>query len=180
MTGATGKVALAPRRCPDAVLGSVVTFDMAATGHEDVLVPMYPTSGAPTAQGVDVARRRHRAVITSFATNLGFQNSPLVTDDPTGSIGITVAGYGGATDVGWIEHYAIPGTNGAAAVGNGAWPEFHHDPQLTGQRRRHARRRIGARLLDPVRRPAGATTSSPVTAASSRSAARRSAGRRAG
>jgi outer membrane protein assembly factor BamB len=131
LTGTTGK-ALWTTPVPDAVLGSVVTFDMAATGHEDVLVPMYPTSGAPTAQGVDVLNGATGAVITSFATNLGFQNSPLVTDDPTGSIGITVAGYGGATDVGWIEHYVIPGTDGAAAVGNGAWPEFHHDPQLTG------------------------------------------------
>jgi hypothetical protein len=131
LTGATGKV-LWTTPVPDAVLGSVVTFDMAATGLEGVLVPMYPTSGAPTAQGVDVLNGATGAVITSFATNLGFQNSPLVTDDPTGSIGITVAGYGGATDVGWIEHYVIPGTDGAAAVGNGAWPEFHHDPQLTG------------------------------------------------
>jgi len=131
LTAASGAV-LWHTTVPDAVLGSVVTFDMAATGHEDVLVPTYPTSGSPDAKGVYVLNGTDGSVVTSFATNLGFQNSPLVTDDPTGNVGITVAGYGGATDVGWIEHYAIPGTNGAAAVGNGAWPEFHHDPQLTG------------------------------------------------
>ena len=108
MTGATGKV-LWTTPVPDAVLGSVVTFDMAATGHEDVLVPMYPTSGAPTAQGVDVLDGATGAVITSFATNLGFQNSPLVTDDPTGSIGITVAGYGGATTSAGSSTTSSPG-----------------------------------------------------------------------
>jgi fibronectin type 3 domain-containing protein len=62
---------------------------------------------------------------------MGFQNSPLVTDDPNGTIGVTIAGYDGANE-GVIQHYEVPGSDGALAVGPGAWPMFHHDPALSG------------------------------------------------
>ena len=66
-----------------------------------------------------------------LSPDLGFQNSPLVTADPDGHIGITVAGYDG-NDQGEIRHYEITGSDGAAAVGPTSWPMFHHDPQRTG------------------------------------------------
>ncbi|HVX22275.1 MAG TPA: hypothetical protein VHB02_13065 [Acidimicrobiales bacterium] len=131
LTAADGKV-LWQFTTPDAVIGSLVTFRASATGHQDVLVPTYPaTSGSPAA-GVYVVDGATGTAVAQFGTGHGYQNSPLVTDDPTGSIGITIAGYGGATDTGYVAHYVLPGTDGAAAVGGGAWPEFHHDPQLTG------------------------------------------------
>ena len=36
------------------------------------------------------------------------------------------------TCFGQVEHYEIPGSTGAMAVGVGAWPQFHHDAALTG------------------------------------------------
>jgi len=113
------------------VIGSVTTADLTGDGYQDLLVP--------TTLGVDIFDgRTHEevAVLNGAASThgvLGFQNSPLVTDTD-GIIGITVAGYGCPTAqcFGQVEHYTIPGSDGALAVGAGAWPEFHHDPQLTG------------------------------------------------
>ena len=31
-----------------------------------------------------------------------------------------------------VQHYEIPGSDGALAVGAGSWPMFHHDASLTG------------------------------------------------
>ncbi|MHB8219943.1 MAG: PQQ-binding-like beta-propeller repeat protein [Acidimicrobiales bacterium] len=113
------------------IIGSVTTADLTGDGGQDLLVP--------TTGGVDIFDgRTHQEVAVlngSGSTHgvLGFQNSPLVTDTG-GTVGITVAGYGCPTSAcfGQVEHYTIPGSNGALAVGAGAWPEFHHDPQLSG------------------------------------------------
>ncbi len=110
------------------VIGSVVTADLGGQGYDDILVPTIP--------GTLVLDGRTGAEIADLSPFLGLQNSPLVTDDPNGTIGITLAGYVGSSlspaGVGEIDHYEIPGSNGAAAVGGAAWPMFHHDPQLTG------------------------------------------------
>jgi hypothetical protein len=105
------------------VIGSVVAADLSGQGYQDLLVP--------TVHGVEVLDGRTGAEIAVLGNLLGFQNSPLVTDDPNGTVGITIAGYNGANQ-GIIQHYEIPGSNGATAVGPGAWPMFHHDPQLSG------------------------------------------------
>jgi hypothetical protein len=105
------------------VIGSVVTADLSGAGYQDVLVP--------TTHGVEVFDGRSGAEVTVLGKDLGFQGSPLVTDDPNGEVGITIAGYNGANE-GAIEHFEIPGSNGLVAVSSGSWPMFHHDPQLTG------------------------------------------------
>jgi hypothetical protein len=112
------------------VIGSVTTADLSGAGFQDVLVP--------TTAGVEILDGRSGQEVatlnaTSGVTNgvVGFQNSPLVTDDPGGDIGITVAGYTGLNQ-GVIEHYEIPGSDGATVDESGSWPMFHHDPQLTG------------------------------------------------
>ncbi len=130
LTGATGGIEWSAPTT-GAVIGSVTTADLTGQGYQDLLVP--------TTRGVDIFDgRSHTPVAVLNGTTspdgvLGFQNSPLVTDDPNGTVGITVAGYGGPDGgSGYIEHYEIPGSDGAAAVAAGSWPEFHHDPQLTG------------------------------------------------
>lgn len=105
------------------VLGSVVTADLTGNGYQDILVP--------TTQGVEVLDGMNGIEVGLLGKGLGFQNSPLVTEDPDGATGITVAGYDGDNE-GVIEHYEIQGSNGAEAVGTGSWPMFHHDPQLSG------------------------------------------------
>ena len=101
----------------------------ATPGYDDVIVPTIARHTGPRR-----ADREPRSP-TSAPTS-GLQNSPLVTDDPNGDIGITLAGYTSstlsATVVGEIDHYEISGSDGAAAVSGSAWPMFHHDPQLTG------------------------------------------------
>ena len=69
------------------------------------------------------------------AANLSMSNSPLVVPDPSGDgVDVVVAGtyYGGNGDntQGFIAVYQV--TGGPNSVGTGAWPQFHHDPQLTG------------------------------------------------
>jgi hypothetical protein len=111
------------------VIGSVVTADLTGGGYNDVLVP--------TIAGTRIFDGRSGTEIADLSPTLGLQNSPLVTQDPNGTIGITLAGYVasaglGSAAVGQIDHYEIGGSNGGAAVGGSAWPMFHHDPQLTG------------------------------------------------
>jgi outer membrane protein assembly factor BamB len=103
------------------VIGSVVTADL-GSGYQDVL--------APTTNGVVILDGRTGSIITTLQRQTGFQNSPLVTDDPNGTIGITIAGY--QADGSIIFHYEIAGSNGADVNEAGSWPQFHHDPQLTG------------------------------------------------
>lgn len=104
------------------VIGSVVTADLTGGGYQDLIVP--------TTFGTDILDGRTGALITQLTTN-GYQNAPLVTDDPNGTVGITIAGYNGDNE-GVVYHYEIPGSNGAEAVAAGSWPMFHHDPQLSG------------------------------------------------
>ena len=108
------------------VIGSVVTADLRGTGHNDVIVP--------TISGTDVFDGRTGTQIATLSPFLGLQNAPLITADPNGTTGITLAGYiGGAPGgIGQIDHYEIPAAVGTPAIGSASWPMFHHDPQLTG------------------------------------------------
>jgi hypothetical protein len=107
----------------DRVIGSVVTADLTGEGYHDVLLP--------TVHGVEVLDGRTGAEVTVLEPGAGFQNAPLVTDDPNGQIGITLAGYNG-NNQGVIYHYQLPSSNGAEAVGSGSWPSFHLKPALDG------------------------------------------------
>jgi hypothetical protein len=104
------------------VIGSVVTANL-GSGYDDVIVP--------TAHGADILDGRTGDLETVLAPNEGLQNSPLVTDDPNGEIGITLAGYNGH-DQGQVEHWVLTGSSGANVDEPGSWPMFHHDPQLSG------------------------------------------------
>ena len=110
------------------IIGSVVTADLSGSGYDDVI--------APTIGGTRIFDGRSGTEIADLSPSLGLQNAPLVTDDPNGTIGITLAGYTASLSspngVGEIDHYEIGGSNGAEAVSGAAWPMFHHDPQLTG------------------------------------------------
>lgn len=104
------------------VIGSPVTTDLSGAGYQDILVP--------TTHGVYVLDGRNGYQLGILGPGLGFQNSPLVSGDPNGRIGITIAGYNGANE-GVIQHYEIAGDL-PLAIGQGTWPMFHLDPQLTG------------------------------------------------
>ena len=107
------------------VIGSTVSADLTGGGYQDAIVP--------TTAGVQIFDGKSGALVTTLGQSAGlaFQNSPLVTDDPNGSIGLTIAGYN-SSNQGVIQHYEVSRSNGAAATEAGAWPMFHHDPQLTG------------------------------------------------
>ena len=107
------------------VIGSVVTADLTGAGYQDVLVP--------TTEGLQILDGRSGQIVATLATTTGLQNSPLVTDDADGNIGITIAGYDtSAGDQGIDEHFEVTRSNGSAVNEGRAWPMFHHDPQLTG------------------------------------------------
>ena len=110
------------------VFGSPVTADLTGGGYQDVIVP--------TSNGIDVFDGRSGTQVATLGTGYGFQSSPLVTDDPNGHIGITGAGYAynGSALVGAIIHWEIDNNSGSGSsvYEHGAWPQFHHDPQLTG------------------------------------------------
>ncbi len=107
------------------VIGSPVSADLTGGGYQDAIVP--------TTVGVQIFDGKSGALVTTLGQSAGlaFQNSPLVTDDPNGSLGLTIAGYN-SSNQGVIEHYEVSRSNGAVADEAGAWPMFHHDSQLTG------------------------------------------------
>jgi hypothetical protein len=124
-----------------AVIGSVTTADLAGNGTQDVIVPT--TGGLEILDGATGTKVAHVDDGSSSGGEcagcvFGFQNAPLVTADPDGHIGITVAGYfaiAGSTngDVqGMVQHFSVTGSNGARVGGSRGWPQFHHDPSLTG------------------------------------------------
>ena len=63
--------------------------------------------------------------VATLGAGISYQNSPLVTDDANGEVGIT--GAGGSV----VTHWEIANSAGSNANEAGAWPQFHHDPQLT-------------------------------------------------
>ncbi len=105
------------------VVGSVVTADF-GNGYQDVV--------APTTDGVVLLDGKSGTVVETVLRTMamGFQNSPLITHDPNGTIGLTVAGYQGQSSV--VTHFEVAGSNGGLVNETGAWPQFHHDAQLTG------------------------------------------------
>ena len=108
------------------IMGSPVTADLTGNGYQDVIVP--------TTAGIDIFDGRSGAQVATLASTHGYQSSPLVTDDADGKIGITGAGYlyNGSALVGVVDHWEVTGGTGASVYEKGAWPQFHHDPQLTG------------------------------------------------
>jgi hypothetical protein len=124
-----------------AVIGSVTTADLSGGGYQDVIVAT--TAGLEILDGKTGAELVH---VDDGSGNggvaagqvFGFQNAPLVTDDPGGAIGITVAGYFAVPDSpdhdvqGMVQHFTVDGSNGALVTEAGGWPQFHHDPQLSG------------------------------------------------
>jgi hypothetical protein len=127
LDGATGAT-LWSTAVPERVIGSATTADLFDQGYDDVLVP--------TIDGLFILDGRTGSIVTELDGpgdgDLGLQNSPLVTDDPNGTVGITLAGYIGSNLSGRVDHFEISDSNASEAVGPGSWPMFHHDPQLTG------------------------------------------------
>ncbi len=110
---------------PQAIIGSVTSADFTGAGYQDVVVP--------TINGVYILDGRTGATVATLAVGIAEQNSPLITQDANGTIGITVAGYNGANNgTPVVEHFEVAGSNGSLANESGAWPMFHHDAQLTG------------------------------------------------
>jgi PQQ-like domain len=104
------------------VIGGVVTANLGA-GYQDVIVAA--TGGAEVLDG------RTGKLLAVLERGVGLQNYALVTADPNGAIGVTLAGYN-AHDVGTVEHFELAGSQSSLVDVAGSWPMFHHDPQLTG------------------------------------------------
>ena len=112
-----------PVTTPGRVIGGVTTADLTGRGYNDVLVP--------TTQGLVVIDGKSAQIVATLGNGaVALQNSPLVTTDPGGAIGITIAGYN-ASNQGTILHYVVSGSTGRS-LGLRSWPEFHQNAQLTG------------------------------------------------
>jgi hypothetical protein len=121
LNGTNGSV-IWSQRITGEVIGGVVTANLGA-GYQDVIVNS--TGGAWVLDG------RTGQMLATLERGVGLQNCALVTDDPNGAIGITLAGYN-AHNVGAVEHYEVTGSKGSMVDVPGSWPMFHHDPSLSG------------------------------------------------
>ncbi|HET6965539.1 MAG TPA: hypothetical protein VFH58_12260 [Acidimicrobiales bacterium] len=109
-----------------AILGGVASVDLGG-GYQDIV--------ATTTGGVQIFDGKTGNVVwQALNGTLAFQNAPLITHDPDGNVGITVAGYGPHNGGTWsaVYHYEVVGDSGSRATEAGSWPMFHHDPQLSG------------------------------------------------
>jgi outer membrane protein assembly factor BamB len=120
LDGATGRVDWG-HTVGQPVVGSITSADL-GSGHQDLLVP--------TVNGLYILDGRTGRQVAYLGQGLDLLNAPLVTGNANGTIGITVAGT--ESGRGEIEHFDIGSTKGRLADEAGAWPMFHHDPQLTG------------------------------------------------
>lgn len=111
------------RALPGGVYGGIATADLRGSGTQDVVVA--------TPKGVSVLNGATGAIIGQFAQGAGFQNTVLITRDPDGRAGITVAGYNGLRE-GIVAHYRVGGDPESFVGGVGGWPMFHHDTSLSG------------------------------------------------
>ena len=103
------------------VIGSIATADLNGDGAQDLIVP--------TGAGIWAYDGRTGTELFQLDTGqVGFQNTPLVTDDGNGAVGITVAGTK-PDGTGVVQHFQVPS---GATIGSGAWPTFHHDARRTG------------------------------------------------
>jgi outer membrane protein assembly factor BamB len=139
LNAATGSV-IWQTNVPGAVLGSVTTADLTGSGAQDVIVPtdhgLYILDGPTGLMVANVDDGSGNGGVVPSGGVYGFQNAALVTPEANGSIGITVAGYfqpNGANYVqGIVQHFEVAGSNAFIADESGGWPQFHHDPSLTG------------------------------------------------
>ncbi len=129
------------------IIGSPVTADLTGDGYQDLIVP--------TISGIDIFDGRSGAKLATLGSGDGFESSPLVTDDPDGHMGITGAGFNYGSNSGVIAHWEIDDTagSGASVYELGAWPQFHHDPQLTGD--------AGTPAPPPIEVPCNAPSGGP-------------------
>ena len=112
-----------PVSTPGRIIGGVTLADLTNGGYNDVL--------APTTQGLEIFDGKSAQLVATLgAGDVALQNSALVTKDPNGSIGITIAGYGGGNE-GIIQHYVVNGSTGHS-LGLRSWPQFHQNPELNG------------------------------------------------
>jgi hypothetical protein len=123
LNGATGQVEWS-RPAAGGVIGGITTADLSGDGYQDLIVP--------TVAGVQIFDGKSGAVIATLGQGDGFQSSPLITNDANGKIGITIAGYTYAGNQGVVEHYEVTVPGDPSVGASGAWPQFHHDAQLTG------------------------------------------------
>jgi hypothetical protein len=122
LNGATG-AAVWSTTIPGGVYGGITTADLTGAGYQDVIVP--------TPTGTYILDGRTGTQVAKIGAGIGVQSSALVTADPDGTIGITIAGYDGYNK-GVIVHYSVAGSKGSRVNIAGAWPMFHHDQKLTG------------------------------------------------
>jgi hypothetical protein len=110
---------------PGEVIGGVVTADLGG-GYQDIIVP--------TSKGAYILNGKTGALVETLESGIGLQSSPLVTRDANGTLGITIAGYtvNESGEHGIMEHFELAGSKVSTVSEAGAWPEFHHDPQLSG------------------------------------------------
>ena len=123
LNGATGAPLPGwPKATSGQIIGGITTADLTGGGYNDVLVP--------TTNGLVIFDGQTAQVVATLGQGVGLQNSALVTKDPNGTTGITIAGYDGS-NAGIIQHYEVAGSTGHG-LGLRSWPEFHQNPQLTG------------------------------------------------
>jgi hypothetical protein len=132
LDGATGNVDW-KTTLPGQVIGSVATADLTGLGYQDVIVATTSNQYILDGKTGDQVGE-----FPTYTYGLNVESTPLITNDPNGTIGVTFDGWHYVPNdpdfdtQGTILHFELPNPGDVSVAETGAWPQFHHDPQLTG------------------------------------------------
>ncbi|QXC61736.1 hypothetical protein KSP35_02510 [Aquihabitans sp. G128] len=102
---------------------SAVTADVNGDGTQDIFVP---------GNKLLVLNGETMGVLSALDIGGAIQNSPVVTAEPGGGVRVTIAGYSGNNGNGVSGGIVRSWTTRTGSLGSRGWPEFGHDPQLSG------------------------------------------------
>ncbi len=131
LNGKTGKT-IWTRKLNLSTNASVTTFQAPGAKFQYIL--------APTSKGVFILDGRNGSIVQQIGADMRMRSAATVTVNSDGRIGITMGGQGRGnrngtvTMVGEVRHYLVNGNYAPVKTvqTKGAWPMFHHDPQLSG------------------------------------------------
>lgn len=89
-----------------------------------------PSSGSRGCGAGEVYSTSKKKVVADLANSCADQNSPVITQDTSTQVGISLACYAATRSggsAGFLYHYRTTGK-----ISAGSWAEFHQNPQLTG------------------------------------------------
>jgi hypothetical protein len=111
---------------PDYFNQSDIAVDLTGDGYDDIIAPA-GNCGIVVLDGKTLAEVGQYNPSSCPGGSMTIDNTPLATSDGSGGVDVILAGRA-ASGGGCVVEYDVS----SGSMDSGAWPEFHHDAQLSG------------------------------------------------